>query len=79
MSNWVRMPDWSRRKFLSWGNSEQKFAIECQMVDERYHSLHEFSKAPKRQSVVLHDCVDRGEKIAHALHIAKITVVFVVC
>ena len=50
-------------------------------VDARWathHAVHELDKAPESNRIVLHDSVDRGEEVAHALHIAKILIVLVV-
>lgn len=45
---------------------------------ETCHPVHEPNESPERYSVVLLDGVDRGQKIAHALDIPKVTVIFVV-
>lgn len=43
-----------------------------------YHSLHKADKAPKCNSIILLNSVDGCKEVAHALHIAQITIVFVV-
>lgn len=45
---------------------------------ETCHPVHEPNESPERYSVVLLDRVDRGQKIAHALDIPKVTVIFIV-
>ena len=44
-----------------------------------YHTVHKSDKTPKCGSVILHHSIDRGKEIAHALNIAKVLVVFIVC
>ena len=71
------MPDWSRRKLRSLGHVSGLYQSEF----ERHgtcHPVHETNKSPKCYSIVLLNGVDRGKKIAHALDIAKITVIFIV-
>lgn len=43
-----------------------------------YHPVHEIDKRPECNCIILHNGVERGEKVAHALNIAQILVVFVV-
>lgn len=43
-----------------------------------HHAVHEPHKAPEGNCIVLHDCVDGREEIAHTLYVAKTLVVFVV-
>jgi hypothetical protein len=44
-----------------------------------YHTVHKSNKAPKCGCVILHHSIDGCKEIAHALNIAKVLVVFVVC
>lgn len=43
-----------------------------------YHAIHKTYKAPKGNCIVLHDCVDGCEQIAHTLYVTKALVVLVV-
>jgi hypothetical protein len=43
-----------------------------------YHSFHESNKAPKGNRVVLHNGINRCEKITHALYVTEILVVLVI-
>ena len=44
-----------------------------------YHSLHKTNEAPESDGVVLLDCVNWCEQIAHALNVAEVAIEFVVC
>ncbi len=72
------MPDWSRRKLRSWRrNISWLHRPGCERY-ETYHPVHESDESPESYSVVLLNGVDGSQKIAHALHIAKVTIVFVI-
>ena len=71
------MPDWSRRKLRSWKHVSWLYHPNFGRR-ETCHPVHETDESPERYSVVLLDGVDRSQKIAHALDIAKVTVVFIV-
>lgn len=43
-----------------------------------YHALHEADKTPEGDSVILHDCINGCEQIAHALNVAQVTIIFIV-
>jgi hypothetical protein len=69
------MPDWSRRKFRSY------LRLDIVMLEKErvaYHAAHKFDEPPKGNGIVLHDSVNGGEQITHALDITKLFVVFVV-
>lgn len=44
----------------------------------KYHSFHEANEPPECDGIVLHNGVYGCKKVAHALYIAKVLVVFVV-
>ena len=46
---------------------------------ESYHAIHKLHEAPERNGVVLHDCINRGQQITHALDISQVSVVLIVC
>ena len=43
-----------------------------------FHPFHESTEAPKCNRVILLDSVDGSEEVTHALHIPKVSIVFVV-
>lgn len=72
------MPDWSRRKLRSYKNISWLH----QPVYGGYktdHPVHETNESPESYSIVLLNGVNRSQKIAHALDIAKVTIVFIIC
>ena len=44
-----------------------------------FHAIHEADEAPECDCIILLDGIDRCQEIAHALNVAKVAVVFVVC
>lgn len=48
------------------------------MLHSTYHAVHEANEAPKGDSVILFDSVNRRKKIAHALNVTEVRVVFIV-
>lgn len=48
-------------------------------MSSTYHSLHKSSKSPERGSIILHYGVDGSKQIAHALNVAQVFVVLIVC
>lgn len=43
-----------------------------------YHSIHISNKSPEGYRIILHYSIDWGEKVAHSLDVAKVSVILVI-
>ncbi len=60
--------------------SEELFSHAALITEEiTLHAVHKVLESPEGDGIVLHDGVNRSQEIGHALNVAEVAVIFVVC